>query len=513
MASIKIPLEHGKEYSIAELFATDHRKIIIPDFQRDYCWGDKNYGDKSDTDIVSGFVQTLKDEYKNGTIVLGKIDVYQNPTNHIYLTDGQQRLTTIYLLIGMLHKIASGEIKAKLKKCLISDYEENDDKEPYLQYSIRESSVFFLRDLVNEYFIENNSLKVADIETQSWFFNEYKLDPTITSMRKALDTIELALKEKELNIQDFSSFVLDNLKIQYFDVKDRKHGEERFVIINTTGKSLTTTENIKPILLGSENNDIYSQQWEERETYFWLNRRKDKPNEELVGDKGVGDFMTWCIQIIEIQDEIDLIKKSKEYLKTKKNLDILIKVNKLFLSLKILIGLLSKENIQEQIKFINDGKVVNDIVGLRLLIKKKNQNILLPLLNFINKFGSNENDVYQFLRRLRKNYFDLERKVRNIDYVDWRYILQFIELSDNLQQVFQFDQYDSKDLKIIPNVALNDWFSTEEKNKAILKHDHNSAIEKWEDHTDFMGDISFLLKIDRKKNGNNIDLNFERLNQ
>lgn len=142
MASNNTSLEHGKEYSIAELFGTDHRKIIIPDFQRDYCWGDKNYGEKSDTDIVSGFIQTLKEEYRNGTIVLGKIDVYQNPANHIYLTDGQQRLTSIFLLLGMLHRLASGDNKKRLKKCLISDFEETDDKEPYLQYSIRESSVF-----------------------------------------------------------------------------------------------------------------------------------------------------------------------------------------------------------------------------------------------------------------------------------------------------------------------------------------------------------------------------------
>jgi len=513
MDSINPSLVHGKEYSMAELFANDHRKIIIPDFQRDYCWGDKNYGDKKDTDIVSGFVQTLKDEYKNGMLVLGKIDVYQNPTNHIYLTDGQQRLTTIYLLIGMLHKISTGDIKNRLRKCLISDYEEKDDKEPYLQYSIRESSVFFLRDLVNEFFIECNSQKVTDIETQPWFFNDYWLDPTISSMRKALESIESALTERELNIQDFSSFVLDNLKIQYFDVNDRKHGEERFVIINTTGKSLTTTENIKPILLGSENSDINYQQWEERETYFWTNRRKEKSNEELVADKGVGDFMTWCFQIIENQDDIDLNKKSKEYLKNKKTFDIIEEVNKLFHSLKILIDLLLKENIQEQIKFINEGKIVNNIVGLRSLTKERNQNILLPLLSFIKEFNPNEKDVYQFLRRLRKNYFDLKRKERNKNYVDWRYILQFIEFSDNPQQVLQFTQNENHDLKIIPNIELNEWFSSEERIKVILKNDHNSEIEKWEDHTDFMGDISFLFKIDKKNNGLNTDLNFERLIQ
>ena len=205
--------------------------------------------EKHNIEIVSNFLETLKNEYNKGETFLGKIDVYQNPTDHIYLTDGQQRITTLYLIIGMLYRQTKNE---SLKNCLISEEEEkNDDKEPYLQYAIRESSIFFLRDLVNEFFIKGNPTKVEKIVEEFWFFNEYNLDPTINSMLAALKIIDPNLKEtRDFKLSEFSDFLINRVKIQYYDVVERKYGEERFVIINTTGKALTVSENVKPILLG-----------------------------------------------------------------------------------------------------------------------------------------------------------------------------------------------------------------------------------------------------------------------
>lgn len=36
----------GKEYTLKDLFGGD-TKIVIPDLQRDYCWGDKAYVNKN----------------------------------------------------------------------------------------------------------------------------------------------------------------------------------------------------------------------------------------------------------------------------------------------------------------------------------------------------------------------------------------------------------------------------------------------------------------------------------
>ena len=193
-------LINTQEYSLSQLFSNPLRKIIIPDFQRDYCWGDKTHGENK-TDIISNFLDTLIEEFdtnRYADVLLGKIDVYEHPTNYIYLTDGQQRLTSLYLLLGLLYRVESNEQqKQKIKDCLITAYQE-----PRLQYAVRESTVFFLHDLILDFCLENKALledqynqakqekRIENDETliaytiknQSWYFYEYNQDPSILSM-------------------------------------------------------------------------------------------------------------------------------------------------------------------------------------------------------------------------------------------------------------------------------------------------------------------------------------------
>jgi len=502
MVSNNLTLESTKEYSLSEFFATPHRKIIIPDFQRDYTWGDKIHGDENNKDIVSEFMETLIDEFKNNNseTLLGKIDVYENPENHIYLTDGQQRITTLYLLIGILYKKTK---IAELKQCLISSYEEEDDKEPYLQYAIRESSIFFLRDLVNECFLVNNDIVIKDMKKQSWFFTDYNLDPSILSMLSALETIENKLLKIE-EVDKFSIFIINKVKIQYYDVISREFGEKRFIIINTTGQSLTKSENLKPILIGKITDEKYSKQWEERETWFWKNR--DKKKHEQIADYGVNDFLTWCFQIMERQDSVDIIKKSKELFK-KKEIELtgfLDKINAFFESIKLLVESFDNEGVQNQLKFINDNKPVEGIIGLRNLTEERQQNILLPTLVFINKISKEKEDIILFTRRLRKNYFDKKWEERKHNYVDWRHIIQIIDNSDNVEDVLKYEtKNNDEDFIKISNVALNEWHNEEEENKYKLKVANRVLVEEWEDHVDFMGDLSFLFSVNQNL------LNFE----
>jgi uncharacterized protein with ParB-like and HNH nuclease domain len=149
----KINFITGETYNLSELFSGT-RKIIIPDLQRDYCWGDKTHTTEK-KELVSGFVSTLIEQFENNqgteSLNLGLIYGYEAPENHIQLCDGQQRITTLFLLLGMLNRVIPDNM---FKKYLISDFEYNhDDREPYLQYAIRESSLYFISDLVCHFFI------------------------------------------------------------------------------------------------------------------------------------------------------------------------------------------------------------------------------------------------------------------------------------------------------------------------------------------------------------------------
>ena len=128
-------LSTGETYKLADLFSKDN-KIIIPDLQRDYCWG--TTFDKDGKNLVERFIENITDN-QDKELNLGLLYGYEAPLGHIQLCDGQQRITTLFLLLGMLNR----KTNDAFRRLLISETEENDDWEPYLQYAIRESSLYF----------------------------------------------------------------------------------------------------------------------------------------------------------------------------------------------------------------------------------------------------------------------------------------------------------------------------------------------------------------------------------
>ena len=285
----------GEEYTLSQLFQGE-KKIVIPDLQRDYCWGDKADVGGKPTELVAKFVENLIDSFRNQEdLTLGLIYAYEHPHNHIQLCDGQQRLTTLFLILGMLNRETDQNIFSNI---LISDYElKSDDKEPYIQYAIRESTLYFLSDLTCNFFINgDHKIDSDDIRKQEWYFSEYDLDPSIKSMLAAIKTIEKYLIDVDYLM--FNTYLLRKLKFLYYDMGTRLHGEETFVVINTTGEPLSATENLKPILISNIKNPderkSSSYKWESWEKWFWENRNREI---EQTSDEGLNDFFICYWQI------------------------------------------------------------------------------------------------------------------------------------------------------------------------------------------------------------------------
>ena len=503
-------LKSGETYKITDLF-TDKRHIIIPDLQRDYCWGDKKHGDNN-IELVSGFLDSLNSIFKenqNKSIKLGMIYAYEYPkdSERIYLCDGQQRITTLYLLLGMLYRETKNEA---VKNCLISEVELQDDQEPRLQYAIRESTLYFLSDLVCNFFLEDNKTKVFEIKKQSWYFKEYNLDPTIQSMLLALEIIENKLEIFE-NKKSLSDFLLNNIEFFYFDMNDRETGEDMFVVINTTGEPLTPTENIKPILIGNiddlQTQKIASDLWEKWEKWFWNN----KSASEHEADQGLNAFFVYYWQIKLLQEKqwkdknsfplnpIQLFSKNSEIESNEESNTIILveELNKAKSIDEIERYFLAYQNLFEDFKKEDNQKVLKSIKSLDYknanCLREIPINIILPLIEFKIKYS--EESINSFLRRLRKNYFDGHKdwKERKENYIDWRHLIQLLDKSTGIENLLSFsNESNFKEISNVPNNIKN-WYNNEEQLKSELKKENKALIETIEDHQDFMGDISFFL--------------------
>ncbi|MBQ3750034.1 MAG: DUF262 domain-containing protein [Bacteroidales bacterium] len=291
-------LSTGEAYRLIDLFSKDN-KIIIPDLQRDYCWG--TAFDKDGKNLVERFIENITDN-QGKELNLGLLYGYEAPLGHIQLCDGQQRITTLFLLLGMLNR-KTNDI---FRRLLISETEENDDWEPYLQYAIRESSLYFLSDLTRFFFIENKDIAVSDIRRQSWYFKDYDLDPSIQSMIAAMEKIETIINERSIDCATFGIYIIENLSFLYYDMENRTKGEETFVVINTTGEPLSATQNLKPLLIGrqaKDKQDECAQRWEQWEQFFWKNRGKND-----TADNGLKEFFRW-IMLLNLDAESNEFKQ------------------------------------------------------------------------------------------------------------------------------------------------------------------------------------------------------------
>lgn len=89
------------------------RELCIPDYQRPYRWKNSNVMQLLDDVRIS--MEAGKEEYRVGSVIL-----YQTPENKYEIVDGQQRLTTILIVVGKVHNNFDVEALKSLRYSSVS---------------------------------------------------------------------------------------------------------------------------------------------------------------------------------------------------------------------------------------------------------------------------------------------------------------------------------------------------------------------------------------------------------
>jgi uncharacterized protein with ParB-like and HNH nuclease domain len=477
--------ESGQYYTLSQLFSEDN-KIVIPDLQRDYCWGNNVNNEQGDKELVSGFVRNLTEAFKgnpsdNYKLTLGLIYGYEQPKRHIQLCDGQQRITTLFLLLGMLNRKTNNEFRQRL----IYDFElNNDDKEPYLQYAIRESTLYFLSDLVCEFFLKSD-IQPDEIKNQDWYFAEYDLDASIQSMLAAIVTIENLIKD--IDGLSFGNFILNNLQMLYYDMGDRAHGEETFVVINTTGEPLTATENLKPMLLGNikdeDERKKYSQQWEDREEWFWKHR-----GDNQTADNGHNEFLRWVALLLETdKTKFQQLQKEDTRFENSVFIDKLDKINLYFEATKKVFDITKPYHLDNKLLATASrnerNKTFNGITQRELLM-------VLPTIEFVKCSDSAmERDIVRV-----KHFFD------NQQYIDKNTENKIFAAVESVRAMKTKNQNDIAEIRKYTEPELSPVLSDEEKIKFEIyctvanREEVENLFWETEKHSIWKGEILPLIE-------------------
>lgn len=215
-----------------QIVSYDLNGIEIPIIQRDYAQGRETSKFIRNRFLDSIFEALVKNEKLEMDFVYGTIKEIKNGNNkyNIFLPlDGQQRLTTLFLLYWFLINTEElNDDKLKKEREVLSRF----------SYSTRSTARLFCEKLSSIGYEKNVR---ESITSSYWFHKSYEKDPTVMGMLTTLEDIQKKYEETSqslFNCMDNLCFYI--LPLDGFDLTD-----ELYIKMNARGKSLTDFENFK----------------------------------------------------------------------------------------------------------------------------------------------------------------------------------------------------------------------------------------------------------------------------
>jgi uncharacterized protein with ParB-like and HNH nuclease domain len=265
-------------------------QFIIPELQRDYVWSTaeidkiwdsilKKYNEKNSN---KGTVTILENdtELKNDVIknhLLKQLDIvkYKQKFGFLYayhdkelpgkffLIDGQQRLTTFYILLIVLYE------KLEFQDEFVRNYFVNNLSK--LDYKVRESAHVFLHLFLNSF-----QAKKDFKEDANFFESEYNYDLTVKNIISNYNHLKTKLdSNSSIDWKDFLDFIENYIEFNYFDTNLSAQGEKLYLYMNSRGFKLSSQEILRAKLIEKcEGNSkiVAGEKWEEWQNFFFKNR-------------------------------------------------------------------------------------------------------------------------------------------------------------------------------------------------------------------------------------------------
>jgi hypothetical protein len=234
----------GTSLSFVDLFQEKKCTVEVPIIQRDYAQGRENKA-KIRTKFLRDLKQSLvENKPLDLDFVYGTID----KERRFIPLDGQQRLTTLFLLHWYLAQKEGGITKTTFRKY----FQNKDNANSNFTYETRISSREFCNALVRidlDFDLikpsnKNDELS-ANITDNSWYYLSWNNDPTISGMLRMLDAIHFHFKDTNGLFDKLISTEKPLITFEFLDLPSFGLTDDLYIKMNARGKSLTEFENFK----------------------------------------------------------------------------------------------------------------------------------------------------------------------------------------------------------------------------------------------------------------------------
>jgi uncharacterized protein with ParB-like and HNH nuclease domain len=283
-------------YSLKDLLT--HNEIdqfIIPELQRDYVWKLtqvsnlwnsilKKYREKEESTqnyrlkILNGDIE-IEESKEIADYLKNKLDFikYKQKLGFLYayhdkewpgkffLIDGQQRITTLFLLLLALYKNGNrlGDFSKKYFK----------NNLPIIDYKVRESAYEFLRIFLAD------TIAGDDYKNNiNYFIQDYKADETVQNLQENFDFFDRELKHYESSIDSLMDYIENYIEFNYFDTNLSEQGEKLYLYMNSRGFRLSHQEILRAKLIekchSKDEKRACAILWEDLQNYFFENKEQ-----------------------------------------------------------------------------------------------------------------------------------------------------------------------------------------------------------------------------------------------
>lgn len=216
----------GETFSFVGLLRKS--KIEIPIIQRDYAQGRK---DKNE--IRLNFLTALRDSFIESRPIMLDFVYGSAADSSFQPLDGQQRLTTLFLL----HWYAA-------KKEEIQEHDETILKR--FSYETRITSRDFCLALVSKPIAIAEDVNISEtIVDSSWFFLSWKNDPTIDAMLRTIEDIHRMFFHVPNMWENLTNENSSLIRFYCVELENIGLTDDLYIKMNARGKLLTSFENFK----------------------------------------------------------------------------------------------------------------------------------------------------------------------------------------------------------------------------------------------------------------------------
>lgn len=264
--------------------------------QRDYAQGRKNQ-EQVRTNFISSLAQIINGKKENLDFIYGAVE-----EGDFILLDGQQRLTTLFLLYWL---------SANREGIQEKDYSFLKN----FSYQTRLNSKYFCERLVEHTSDKYDSNKYTSIRefifNQKWFRLDWENDPTVDSMLRMLNSLNDKFYPEDKEICPIWE-KLENICFYCYNIEDLGLTDDIYIKMNSRGKPLTEFEHFKAALDKATSSGLADKIDGEYTQLMWRlgNNSEYTAIERNKNHNFLPDVDTYLLNFIGVVNRIDSLSRS-----------------------------------------------------------------------------------------------------------------------------------------------------------------------------------------------------------